>query len=189
VTENDLFDEMQLVWRAAISGELLRIEEICCRAALSQAEGAQIWRAVNLWMGSAAVLTAGAAGSVVLATSRFPVLVGSLALTAALLTAIFAMIGPGRREARAAESAKAYQSVQTQARQARQVDLARQTFEQARENLVTLTTRWQGVDQCAIPVLRPARRRAERSTYTEQVEEALQEKMSEVVNVFQIAQA
>lgn len=189
MAENDLFGELQLVWRAAISRELLRIEEVCCRAALSQAEGAQIWRVVNLWMGSAAVLAAGAAGSMVLATSKYPIVVGSLALAAAMVTAVAGMIGPGRREARATEAAKAYQSVQTQARQARQVDLARQTFEQARDNLVELTTRWQSVDQSAIAVLRSARRRAERSTYTERVEDAVQEKMSEVVNVFQIAQA
>lgn len=144
-------------WRVAVSAELHRIEEACARGARGQSEAARLWRVVNLMLGTAAVLTSGVAGSLVLATRSLDPIAGGLALGAALLTTIISMVGPARREGQATEAAKAYQTVQTLTRQARQVDLPAQQFEQARQALADLTERWHGVNRAAVPVPRWAR--------------------------------
>jgi hypothetical protein len=149
-------------WRVAISAEFQRIEDTCSRAARGQSETARVWRVVNLWLGAGAVVASGVAGSLVLATRSLGPLAGGLALVAALLTTIISMVGPARREGQATEAAKAYQAVQTLTRQARQVDLPGQSFDQARRALADLTDRWHGVDRAAIPVPALVRRRTDR---------------------------
>jgi hypothetical protein len=141
-------------WRVAVSAELHRIEEACAHGARGQNEAARLWRVANLLLGAAAVLTSGVAGSLVLATRSLDPIAGGLALGAALLSTIVSMVGPARREGQATEAAKAYHTVQTLTRQACQVDLPGQRFEQARQALAELTERWHGVNRAAGPVPR-----------------------------------
>jgi hypothetical protein len=172
-------------WRLSLGAELYWIEETCSCAAVCQEETARVWRAVNISLGGAAVLSSGVAGSMMLAGSPYGIAAGALALVAALLSTLIGMLGPARRESQAVESAKAFESVQALARQARQVDLAGQYFEQAREELATLTERWQAVNRAAVPVSRWARLRVGKQTAaTENPEEHLTERMSDVVSVF-----
>jgi hypothetical protein len=161
MSDTDLREEIRTTgpgWRVAVSAELHRIEEACARGARGQSEAARLWRVVNLLLGAAAVLTSGVAGSLVLATAALDRIAGGLALGAALLTTIIGMVGPARRESQATEAAKAYQTVQTLTRQAGQVDLPGQQFEQARQTLAGLTERWHAVNRAAVPVPRWARK-------------------------------
>ncbi|GAA2609340.1 SLATT domain-containing protein [Actinomadura fulvescens] len=170
-------------WRAAVGAELFWIEETCSCATLCQEETARVWRAVNLFLAGTAVLASGVAGSMVLARSRYEIAAGALALVAALLSTLIGMLGPARRESQAIESAKAFEAVQALARQARQVDLPAQYFEQAREALATLTDRWQAVNQSAVPVSRWARLRIRKRTADSDArEERMAERMSEMVS-------
>lgn len=172
-------------WRVSLGAELYWIEETCSCATQCQEETARVWRAINISLGGAAVLTSGVAGSMMLAGSSYGIVAGALALVAALLSTLIGMLGPARRESQAVESAKAFESVQALARQARQVDLAGQYFEQAREELANLTERWQAVNQAAVPVSRWARLRIGKQTAaTENTEEHLTARMSDVVSVF-----
>jgi hypothetical protein len=127
------------------------------------------------------------AGSMVLAAARFQVVAGALALFAAMLTTVVSMVGPARKENQAVEAAKAYQSAETAARQARQVDLPGHTFAQARQSLGDLTERWHAANRSATPVPRWAQRRAGRTKYVEQPEVAMADRMSEVVRVFRVS--
>lgn len=187
MAEKELFGGIEPTWRVAVAAEFCRIEEICSRAARAQWETVRIWRVINLGLGSSAVIAAGVAGSVVLAGDRFPVMAGALALFAALLTTIISMVGPARKENQAVEAAKAYQSAETAARQARQVDLPGHTFAQARQGLCDLTERWHAANRSATPVPRWAHRRAERGAYDSRTEEIMTDRMSEVVRVFRVS--
>lgn len=190
MTDSDLYGEIRTTgsgWRVAVSAEFHRIEETCARGARGQNETARVWRAVNLWLGSAAVLTSGVAGSLVLATGSLGRVAGGLALGAALLTTIISMVGPARRENQAAEAAKSFQSVQTLSRQARQVDLPGQPFDEARQALADLTDRWQGVNGAAVPVPRWVQRRAERDTRGDGPDEAMIDHMGGLVSVFHVS--
>jgi hypothetical protein len=185
MADSELFAEP--TWRVAVSAELLRIEDICSRAARAQSETVKIWRVVSLWLGSSAVLAAGVSGGLVLSGDRHPVVAGSLALAAALLTTVVSIVGPARKESQATEAAKAYQSVETAARQARQVDLPGQGFAQARQGLGELTESWHAAIRAARPVSGWAQRHADRGPYTERPEET--ERMSDIVRVFQVPRA
>jgi hypothetical protein len=185
--EKELFGGIEPTWRVAVAAEFCRIEEICSRAARAQWETVTIWRFINLGLGSTAVIAAGVAGSVVLAGDRFPVMAGTLALVAAMLTTIISMVGPARKENQAVEAAKAYQSAETAARQARQVDLPGHTFAQARQGLCDLTERWHAANRTATPVPRWAQRRAGRGAYGHRAEEIMTDRMSEVVRVFRVS--
>jgi hypothetical protein len=190
MADSELFAGIEPTWRVAVSAELLRIEEICSHAARAQSETVKIWRVVGLWLGSCAVLSAGFSGALVLADDRHPIVAGSLALAAALLTTVVSIVGPARKESQAVEAAKAYQSVETAARQARQVDLPGQAFAHARQALGELTESWHTTIRAARPVSGWAQRRAERgNTYTELPEEIMAERMSDIVRVFQVPRA
>lgn len=161
MTDTDLREEIRTAdpaWRVAVSAELHRIEDASARGAGGQSEAARLWRVANLLLGAAAVLTSGVAGSLVLATTALDRIAGGLALGAALLTTIISMVGPARRESQATEAAKAYQAVQTLARQASQVDLPSRQFDQARQALAELTERWHAVSRTAVPVPKWVRR-------------------------------
>jgi hypothetical protein len=160
MTDTDLREETRAGWPIAVSAELHRIEDACARGAREQGDAARLWRVANLGLGTAAVLTSGVAGSLVLATASLDPIAGGMALGAALLTTIISMVGPARRETQATEAAKAYQTVQTLTRQVCQVDLPGQRFEQARRALADLTERWHAVNRAAVPVPRWARQPA-----------------------------
>lgn len=171
-------------WRAAVAAELFWIEETCSCATQCQTETARVWRSLNLTLGVLAILTSAVAGSMMLAASRFGVIAGGLALAGAMLTTLVAMVCPGRRENQAAEAGKAYEAVQALARQVRLVDLPGQSFEQARHALAELTERWQAVNRTALPVSRWAQVRAEQHAVPGSMEEAMTNRMSDVVSVF-----
>jgi hypothetical protein len=187
MAEKELFGGIEPTWRVAVAAEFCRIEDVCSRAARAQAETVRIWRVINLGLGSTAVLSAGVAGSLVLAGDRFQILAGGLALFAAMLTTVVSMVGPARKENQAVEAAKAYQAAETAARQARQVDLPGHTFAQARQSLGDLTDRWHAANRGATPVPRWAQRRASRPKYIEQPETMMTDRMSEVVRVFRVS--
>jgi hypothetical protein len=187
MAEKELFGGVEPTWRIAVAAEFCRIEEICSRASQAQWETVRIWRVINLGLGASAVVTAGVAGSIVLAGNRFPVIAGGLALVAAMLTTIISMVGPARKENQAVEAAKAYQSAETAARQSRQVDLPGHTFAQARQSLGELTERWHAANRTATPVPGWAQRRAARGTYGRQAEQIMTDRMSEVVRVFRVS--
>jgi hypothetical protein len=184
MAEKELFGGIEPTWRVAVAAEFCRIEEVCARAARAQWETVRIWRVINLGLGSSAVVSAGVAGSVVLAGDRFPVVAGALALLAAMLTTVISMVGPARKESQAVDAAKAYQSAETAARQSRQVDLPGHTFPQARQSLGELTDRWHAANRTATPVPRWAQRRAGRGAYGDRTEEIMTDRVSEVVRVF-----
>ncbi|MBC6457319.1 hypothetical protein [Actinomadura sp. HBU206391] len=184
MAKNDVLVKSDPMWRMAVGAELQRIEEICARAALGQAETVKLWRMAHVWLGTFAVIAAGAAGSMMLAVPRFAVLAGTLALGAAMLATVLSVAGPARRESQAAEAARALQAVEMLSRQARQVDLPGQTFEQARHTLGELTERWQSANGSAIPAPRWAQRRAERGILPELGEGAMLDRISDVVSVF-----
>lgn len=171
-------------WRAAVATELFWIEETCSCATQCQTETARVWRSVNVTLGFVALVTAGVAGSMMLAGTRFEIVAGGLALGSAMLTTLIAMVCPGRRETQAAEAGKSYQAVQALARQARLVDLPGQSFEQARHGLAELTERWQAVNRSALPVSRWVQVRAEQHAVSGSMEEAMTNRMSDVVSVF-----
>jgi hypothetical protein len=187
MAEKELFAGIEPTWRVAVAAEFCRIEEICSRAAHAQWETVRIWRAINLSLGATAVITAGIAGSAVLAGNRYPIVAGALALVAAMLTTVISMVGPARKENQAVEAAKAYQSAETAARQSRQVDLPGHTFVQARQSLGELTERWHAANRSATPVPKLAQRRAGRGTYGRRAEEIMTDRMSEVVRVFRVS--
>jgi hypothetical protein len=184
MAEKELFGGIEPTWRVAVAAEFCRIEEVCARAARAQWETVRIWRVINLGLGSSAVVSAGVAGSVVLAGDRVPVVAGALALLAAMLTTVISMVGPARKESQAVDAAKAYQSAETAARQSRQVDLPGHTFPQARQSLGELTDRWHAANRTATPVPRWAQRRADRGAYGDRTEEIMTDRVSEVVRVF-----
>jgi hypothetical protein len=184
VLVKDVLVKNDPMWRAAVSAELHRIEETCACAARGQAESVKVWRVFNVWLSSCAVLAAGVAGSVMLSAPRFAVGAGALSLLAAMLTTVAGVAGPARRESQAAESARSYQTVEMLSRQARHVDLPRESFEDARHTLGELTERWQGVNGAASPAPRWAQRRAERGTLSEMVDDAMLGRGSDVVSVF-----
>ena len=176
MTDTDLREEIRPArpgWPVAISAELHRIEDACARGAREQVEAARLWRVVNLGLGATAVLTSGVAGSLVLATGSFDPVAGGLALGAALLTTIISMVGPARRETQATEAAKAYQTVQTLTRQACQVDLPGQRFEQARQALADLTERWHTVNRAAVPAPRWVRQPVPGGAPDEEIEQMM----------------
>jgi hypothetical protein len=122
---------------------------------------------------------------VMLAVPRYAVLAGTLALGAAMLTTVLSVVGPARRESQAAEAVRAYQAVEMLSRQARQVDLPGQAFEEARPTLGELTERWQSANGSAIPAPRWALRRAERGIFPPELEDdAMLDRLSDVVSVF-----
>jgi hypothetical protein len=184
MAKNDVLVKSDPMWRMAVSAELRRIEENCACAARAQAETVKVWRVAHVWLGTFAVLASGVAGSVMLAAPRFAVLAGTLALGAAMLATVLSVVGPARRESQAAEAARAYQAVQMLSRQARQVDLPGQAFEEARHILGELTDRWQSANGSAIPASRWAQRRADRGIFPELGDDAMLDRISDVVSVF-----
>jgi hypothetical protein len=99
-------DPMALV---AVSAEPHGIGETRACAARGQAGPVKGWRALDVWLSSCAVLAAGVAGGVMLFAPRFAVGAGALSLLAAML---ITLVGPARRESRAAEAARSCQTVE-----------------------------------------------------------------------------
>ncbi len=146
--------------RAAIRAELARIEESCMYSSQGQFEASKTWRGWNRWLGSAAAVLAAVAGSTALASDSLRLVVGGLALTGAFVGAIVTTVNPSQREIECTDVARAYQGVQAAARQAREIDLPRTSYEEARTTLSFLTDRWQTVNQTAPPISGSARKRA-----------------------------
>ncbi|NUK05779.1 SLATT domain-containing protein [Streptomyces lunaelactis] len=108
-------------------------------SAQGQFEAAKVWHKTTLVLGSAAAVLSAIAGSTVLASDNFRLAAGALALGAAFIGAEMTTVNPAQKETQATEAAKAYQVVQASARQAREIDLERSTFADARTGLTHLT--------------------------------------------------
>jgi hypothetical protein len=179
-------DFQETGWRITVCTELHRIEGRSACAGRGQTEIVRVWRTINLLLCSATVLISGTAASLMLATHRIPLVSGGMAMSATLLIALIGVIGPARREGQAAQAARAYVSLETRARQAWQVDLSGQTFDQARMTLAGLTDRWQRVNDLALPVPRWAQRRAEEESFPDIAEEVIVGRTSDVLSVFPV---
>jgi hypothetical protein len=146
-----------------VSEELQRIEESATDSGTSQFEQAAQWRGVNLMLGVPASVLAAIAGATGLATTTNRVVAGALALAAAGFGAILTVINAAQRMAQANNAANAYRQLQTDARQARLVDLPWISEDEARALLSELTARRDEINKSAEPPNRIAWWRARRS--------------------------
>jgi hypothetical protein len=138
--------------RQAISDELERIEEGALYSSNSQFEQAKQWRGVNLALGIPASVLAAIAGGTALATTAGRVAAGVIALIAAGLGAVLTTLNAARRSEQAHISGNAYLALRNDARRARMIDLAGQSFDDARQALAELAARESEInDGAAIP--------------------------------------
>ncbi len=130
-----------------VGQEALRIHESAQYSAQSQFEQAKIWRGINLWLGAPAAVLAALGGSAILGSDSWslwgvsgPVIGGVLALTAAALTAILTTVNASRRQTQSQSSGNAFLQLQTAARQFATIDIKKLNYEDARDELKSLTT-------------------------------------------------
>ncbi|MGW1893382.1 SLATT domain-containing protein [Streptomyces sp. NPDC002004] len=145
----------------AIADEFWRLEESAMYSAQTQFEEAKHWRGVNLLLGVPTSLLAAVAGTTALVESTGRVTAGILALISAGLGAVLTTVNAPQRMTQALGCANAYLEVQTAARQARTVDLAGWTLDEARARLTELTARRDEQNRTADPPSRRAYRRAQ----------------------------
>lgn len=151
--------------RLRIADELERIEESARDSGTGQFEQAAQWRGVNLMLGVPASGLAAVAGAIALGatTSTSRLIAGALALGSAAFGAILTVVNAAQRTSQATSAGNAYRQLQTDARQARLVDLPWQDDEQARSALSELTVRRDEINKGAEPPNRLAWWRARRS--------------------------
>jgi hypothetical protein len=125
----------------AVGVELSRIEEAAMYAGQAQFEQAKYWRAVNLCLGVPAAILAAIAGGTALASTAGRVPAGIVALVAAGLSAITTTLNAAQRTEQAQAAGNLYLALQSDARIAREADLPRQSFDDAREVLAELRKR------------------------------------------------
>jgi hypothetical protein len=131
----------------AISTELGRIEESAKFSAQAQFEQAKYWRAVNLILGVPAAVLAAIAGATALASTTGRVTAGVIALVAAGLSAITTTLNAAQRTEQGQAAGNLYLALQSDARIAREADLPRQTFGEARDALADLRVRQDEINQ------------------------------------------
>lgn len=127
--------------------EALRIHESAQYSAQSQFEQAKIWRGINLWLGAPAAVFAALGGSAILGSDSWSIwgipgstIGGVLALTAAALAAILTTVNASRRQTQSQSSGNAFLQLQTAARQFATIDIKKLSYEDARDELKSLTT-------------------------------------------------
>lgn len=124
-----------------IRKELCRIEESATFSAQAQFEQAKYWRAVNLILGVPAAVLAAIAGATALASTTGRMAAGVIALVAAGLSAIATTLNAAQRTEQGQAAGNLYLALQSDARIARETDLPRQSFDEARAALVGLRVR------------------------------------------------
>ncbi|MFD6221189.1 SLATT domain-containing protein [Nocardia asteroides] len=146
----------------AIADEADRIHESAMWSAQGQFEQAKLWRLINLLFGVPAAALAAISGGTALAgeLGAWP---GILALVAAACSAIMTTVNASRRMTHAQTSANAYLQLQTTARQFLAIDVATQSYEDARETLRNLTNTRDELNATADPPSALAYRRARKN--------------------------
>ncbi len=149
--------------RTAVEAELSRIEESAQYSAQSQFEQTKRWRAVNLWLGLPASVTAAVAGATALADTAGRIPAGILALVAAAFGAVLTTVNASHRMNQACSAANAYLEIQTAARQLRDIDLPHMPLDEARAALGELTARRDEQNKTAEPPSKRAYKRGKRN--------------------------
>jgi hypothetical protein len=109
-------------YRTAISTELEKIEEDMLYTEKAHFIAAEELKAVHLWVGLIATVTAAAAAASIVAHNS-PILSGSLALVAALASALITFVKPDEKAAQHLAAARNLGAIRVLARQHRDVDL------------------------------------------------------------------
>jgi len=146
-----------------IRKELCRIEESATFSAQAQFEQAKYWRAVNLILGVPAAVLAAIAGATALASTTGRVAAGIIALVAAGLSAITTTLNAAQRTEQGQAAGNLYLALQSDARIARETDLSRQTFDEARAALAELRLRQDEINQSSALPARYAYWRAKKN--------------------------
>jgi hypothetical protein len=146
-----------------IRKELCRIEESAMLSAQAQFEQAKFWRAVNLALGVPAAVLAAVAGATALASTTGRVAAGIIALTAAGLSAITTTLNSAQRTEQAQAAGNLYLALQSDARIARETDLPRWSFDDARGALGDLRVRQDEINQSSALPARYAYWRAKKN--------------------------
>jgi hypothetical protein len=146
-----------------IRKELSRIEESARFSAQAQFEQAKYWRAVNLTLGVPAAVLAAVAGGTALASTTGRVAAGIIALVAAGLSAITTTLNAAQRTEQAQAAGNLYLALQSDARIARETDLPRQSFDEARRALAELRVRQDEINQSSALPARYAYWRAKKN--------------------------
>jgi hypothetical protein len=147
----------------AIRNELSRIEESAKLSAQAQFEQAKYWRAVNLILGVPAGVLAAVAGATALASTTGRVAAGVIALVAAGLSAITTTLNSAQRIEQGQAAGNLYLALQSDARIARETDLPRQSFDEARAALAELRVRQDEINQSSALPARYAYWRAKKN--------------------------
>lgn len=116
-------------------------------SAQAQFEQAKYWRAVNLILGVPAAVLAAVAGATALASTTGRVPAGIIALVAAGLSAITTTLNAAQRTEQGQAAGNLYLALQSDARIARETDLPRQSFDEARAALAELRVRQDEINQ------------------------------------------
>jgi hypothetical protein len=135
--------------KARIRAELDRIEESAEYSAQAQFEQAKLWRGINLLFGVPTAALAGIAGATALASTTDRIVAGIIALCAAGLGAVAATLNASQRTEQAQAAGNLYLALQSDARIAREIDLDRQTLDDARGALADLRVRQDEINQGA----------------------------------------
>jgi hypothetical protein len=146
-----------------IRNELSRIEESATFSAQAQFEQAKYWRAVNLILGVPAAVLAAVAGATALASTTGRVPAGVIALVAAGLSAITTTLNAAQRTEQGQAAGNLYLALQSDARIAREADLPRQSFDEARAALADLRIRQDEINQSSALPARYAYGRAKKN--------------------------
>ncbi len=129
----------------------------------AQFEQAKYWRAVNLAVGVPASGLAAVAGATALASTTGRVAAGIIALVAAGLSGVATTLNAAQRHEQSQASGNLYLSLQSDARIARESDLAHLDFPDAREVLAGLRERQDDINHSSAAPARFAYHRAKRN--------------------------
>ncbi|MFC7933397.1 SLATT domain-containing protein [Streptomyces cinereoruber] len=146
--------------RRALDAEFRRLEESAMWSAQCQFEEGKRWRATHWALGLPATLLAAVAGTTALVESTGATAAGILALLSAGLGAVLTTVNAPQRASQAVAAANVYLSIQTAARQHREIDLPGWSPAEAREALAALTTRRDEQNAGVDPPSRRAYRKA-----------------------------
>ncbi|WP_234323211.1 SLATT domain-containing protein [Streptomyces bikiniensis] len=146
--------------RQALDAEFRRLEESAMWSAQCQFEEGKRWRATHWALGLPATLLAAVAGTTALVESTGATAAGILALLSAGLGAVLTTVNAPQRASQAVAAANVYLSIQTAARQHREIDLPDWSPAEAREALAALTARRDEQNAGVDPPSRRAYRKA-----------------------------
>lgn len=158
IIPDDLPDELK-----PIAAEVDRIHESAVWSGQGQFEQMKLWRAMNMVLGIPAAILAAVSGGTGLAATEATRLPAVLALVAAGFGAALTTLNPSRRVAQSQAAGNAYLEIQTDARQFLTIRLSHLGWDEAQEELRTLTARRDEVNKTADPFSTYAYWRAKRN--------------------------